>query len=411
MIWNEKIFLVNEAKKLNLYNTEWFSWIDAGVCIYRYKYPPEIIWGDIDILNTLPKNKFIYTTSDTDIINFDLIGTYYHIISGCFLIHESFIDIFKEIYKKYCEKLLIKNDWIYTDQVINTIIYKDNSELYFLAGHGYGNILPLLYSKKYDIPKLFAGLGNQLFQFFTVYGLSRHNNKLFCVNKDYTLKSPHSNIDYNKTIFKNYIMIENNELQYNEPENEVFLCNDFLFNNEIIKKNNILYHGYYQNSKYFHKFYDRICIMFREMFSIDNKYKNYYFIHFRHNDNIPTNTLHYIDLTNYYNNALDVILEKDKECENILIISDEFEKANHFYNSIINRINSIFKNIQYINTDEITTMKIISSCGKGGIISNSTFSWWGLYIGHEDKLCIIPNKMINKPYSTIYIPNSIIINT
>jgi hypothetical protein len=47
-------------------------------------------------------------------------------------------------YKEYLEKLL-KPDNIYTDQVILTHIYNDYSSMFFKLGHGYGELLPILY--------------------------------------------------------------------------------------------------------------------------------------------------------------------------------------------------------------------------------------------------------------------------
>jgi hypothetical protein len=35
-----KMNLVLEASIINPYKSEWFCWIDAGICIYRDKKPP-----------------------------------------------------------------------------------------------------------------------------------------------------------------------------------------------------------------------------------------------------------------------------------------------------------------------------------------------------------------------------------
>ena len=40
LIWNEKIFFIEKAKKLNIYNSKYFMWVDAGICTFREKKPP-----------------------------------------------------------------------------------------------------------------------------------------------------------------------------------------------------------------------------------------------------------------------------------------------------------------------------------------------------------------------------------
>jgi len=40
LIWNEKVFFVKKALDINPFNSEYFCWIDAGICTYRQKSPP-----------------------------------------------------------------------------------------------------------------------------------------------------------------------------------------------------------------------------------------------------------------------------------------------------------------------------------------------------------------------------------
>ena len=41
LIWNEKIFFIEKAKNLNIFNSEYFAWVDAGIYIYRDNKPPK----------------------------------------------------------------------------------------------------------------------------------------------------------------------------------------------------------------------------------------------------------------------------------------------------------------------------------------------------------------------------------
>ena len=41
MIWNEKIHLLRFAKDIDVNPTEFYIWIDAGICVYRENKPPQ----------------------------------------------------------------------------------------------------------------------------------------------------------------------------------------------------------------------------------------------------------------------------------------------------------------------------------------------------------------------------------
>jgi hypothetical protein len=146
LIWNEKIFMIQKAAEINPFLSNFFGWIDAGVCVYRKKPPPTIPFPNITKLNNLPVNKFIYTSSSC---NFNEVkfqkGKYhlYHHISGNYILHINIIDQFVMLYSKYL-KLIDKSD-IWTDQVILTLIYKEYPELFYKYSDGYGTILTEMY--------------------------------------------------------------------------------------------------------------------------------------------------------------------------------------------------------------------------------------------------------------------------
>lgn len=147
LIWNEKLFLLKRSADLNVFNTDYFAWIDSGICIYRDIEPPRNLFPNLKKLMSLPKDKFIFTSStnsfDKKSINDD---TYYHHISGgIFIMHKSFINNFVDLYKKFIDSLLPKKKWIYTEQVILTKMYNLYPELFYKFTDGYGNIIPLLY--------------------------------------------------------------------------------------------------------------------------------------------------------------------------------------------------------------------------------------------------------------------------
>jgi hypothetical protein len=147
MIWNEKVFFVKKASDINVFNTEYFAWVDAGICIYRDSTPPEDVFPNMDKLSALPNDKFIFTSSNSVFVKeFVENNMYYHFISaGIFIMHKSFINKFVSLFKQYIDYLLPQRNWIYTEQVVFTIMYYIVPELFHRMADGYGNIIPLLY--------------------------------------------------------------------------------------------------------------------------------------------------------------------------------------------------------------------------------------------------------------------------
>jgi len=143
MIWNEKIFLIEKAFNINPFKSEYFCWVDAGICTYREKYPPTTPFPNLYKLNKLPKDKFIYsgiTLYDESRVKKD---NYYVYVTGTFMLHKNIIKDYAEIYKSYLEKLIDRNN-IWTDQIVNTHIYKDNKHLFYKLGNGWAAIIKLL---------------------------------------------------------------------------------------------------------------------------------------------------------------------------------------------------------------------------------------------------------------------------
>jgi hypothetical protein len=144
MIWNEKIWLIQKAFKLNPFSSDFFCWVDAGICTYRNQLPPPTPFPTIHKLNQLPTNKFIYSSSNPydeyNVNNY----TYYHHISGTFILHKNIIDDFTTIYYMYLNKLIHTNN-IWTEQVILTHLFKDYKHIFYKLCDGYGEIFPTLY--------------------------------------------------------------------------------------------------------------------------------------------------------------------------------------------------------------------------------------------------------------------------
>jgi hypothetical protein len=149
MIWNEKLLLLEKAKHINPFNSDFFGWVDAGICTYRTAMPPQQPFPNINKLHLLPKDKFIYSASNPWNPPAVSSANYYHHISGTYILHKDIITVFTKMYKLYLDKIFgddsINKLNIWTDQVILTHIFKAFPNKFYKLCDGYGGIFNALY--------------------------------------------------------------------------------------------------------------------------------------------------------------------------------------------------------------------------------------------------------------------------
>jgi len=150
LIWHEKLFLVERAAQANPFHSQFFCWVDAGVCIYREKPPVRMPFPNLQKVNKLPKDKFIYSSSNEPLLD-HLVATksYYHYIAGtAYILHANIINHFVELYKAYLAKIFheteLYKDNLWTDQVIWTHIFKAYPYKFYKIGEGYGDVIQAL---------------------------------------------------------------------------------------------------------------------------------------------------------------------------------------------------------------------------------------------------------------------------
>ena len=247
-----------------------------------------------------------------------------------------------------------------------------------------------------------GGLGNQIFQIGAALGYCEKYNKNLILSKNNIIKNTHQTYDKTikviNTLFP-YIKIVNNLCTdkyyiFNEKVEDAFnyvpICN-----NIINTLNNILLKGYFINPKYlpelFNCFISPTNCMLKYRDKLDN-FNNTYFIHIRLGDYV-NNNLYNIKLNEYYTYCINKIKEQNNNARFIIC-------TNEYGNNLDNYTNNFPKDIEYIiqdNTDdELDTLYIMSSC-KGGICTNSTLSWLGIYLQkNKDKNYIyMPYPWVN----------------
>jgi len=251
--------------------------------------------------------------------------------------------------------------------------------------------------------KLMGGLGNQLFQIFTLISVSIDNDidfKIFEYKDDKV--SPHDiNSKRNTfwdTLFKNiydktFKSISGPIYQYNENG---FHYTPFPKIRE--KNNNYSLFGYFQSYKYFQSNLKEILdlLKWREIKKpYENKYdyKNTVSLHFRIGDYINVQTHHPILPIHYYKNALDrLIADTSKNDWNILYFYEKNDKD--IVDQSINELKNKYPNLDFTeinhDLDDWEQMMCMTFCSHN-IIANSTFSWWGAYLNNNDNHVYYPD--------------------
>ena len=98
------------------------------------------------LLKILPKDKFIYSSSNKIDEKCILDENYFHCVSGTsYLIHKDFMNDYVDLYYDYLKKKITKKN-IWTDQLVHTHILKDFPHLFFQIADGYGNVTSKLYN-------------------------------------------------------------------------------------------------------------------------------------------------------------------------------------------------------------------------------------------------------------------------
>jgi hypothetical protein len=256
------------------------------------------------------------------------------------------------------------------------------------------------------VPNLKAGLGNQLFELSTAYSLSKELNKHLKLHSDYIQLSVHSPINYMDTIFahfKDYITHDKPETQIS-PNITASDCITLSANKTPAELT-----MYNQDWKKIHRHRNDFIKLLKFNDTIGSKYSlldSSAFIHFRGGDYKGMDYLN-VPLVSYYKNALELL--KKHNVEHIYVFTNDKTYASSF--DILNSFNHT-----YVDENEYDSLYLMSRCAKGGICSNSTFSWWGLYLNLDRPYLIMPKTWIvdeHRPsgfYPDFHFPGATIID-
>jgi hypothetical protein len=257
-----------------------------------------------------------------------------------------------------------------------------------------------------------GGLGNQMFQIVMVLAYSiRHKVPFYFVYSD-SLKVGKERPTYWDTLMSSLKPFTKNGYVSNNPiyNKEKGFNYETPFYIDIPNKNSldIVFDGYYQSHKYFQdefplvKKYFKLDIQvsgIRERFNHIYSFENTIAIHFRMDDYKLNPGFHPIMPYNYYKNAISYILDKTgNKNYNILVFGQEvdMEDIDRIINTLSNEPLFNSCTFKYANSaiPDYQQMLLMGIC-KHNVIANSSFSWWGAYIGNSydcDKVVCYPSK-------------------
>lgn len=223
---------------------------------------------------------------------------------------------------------------------------------------------------------LMGGLGNQIFQ--AAHALAqgwKYNREVVFVPRSWTPMQGRQTENYLNNIFRNLKFVEN--IDGFEKVSE----GPWEYIDVFPKEHNSVFDGYFQSSKNFLGFDEKI----REIFQPTEDFisqmlekhpeltkENTLSIHIRRGDCFMNPDIHPIATEKYVERALKEI----GDYSHVFIFSDDKKWVKETLS---------FENATYVDDEDYKELWLMSLC-KNHIIVNSTFSWWGSFL----------NKNINK---------------
>ena len=240
----------------------------------------------------------------------------------------------------------------------------------------------------YIFVKLFGGLGNQLFQYAAGYlqrKISNGKAKLYFLKP---INNHHDVTDY-RTIFgldKYDTTLPTHIVHLDHKENAFAQWNP----NDYMGA--VLMDGYFQN----YSMLEQILPEFKQTLLDSLKSQREImllkyniespagFIHIRRGDYTSLSHIHHIQDLDYYSKAL-----QDSPDLNWYIFSDDLDWVKQ--QKLFRDLDPVFVD----ETDPIMSLALMSEIHDGAIIANSTFSWWGAYLGCGTSSVVYPLRWFN----------------
>ena len=270
--------------------------------------------------------------------------------------------------------------------------------------------------------KIQGGLGNQLFQIFTLISTSIENNRPFhFINEKepYRLDRPFYWTNFLECLSQ-YISTAESNFDPNFVYREPYFHYKTISCTHIPADKSIFLLGYFQSHKYFHNNKETIFKLIKleeQKNRLLEKYKPSFFqntisLHFRIGDYINYSDAHPILQLDYYISAISELIRiTGKDKWKILFLYELKDKDK--VQRKINQLKHKFSNLEFQSIDhdlqDWEQLLMMSLC-QHNIIANSTFSWWGAYLNENDNKVFYPGKWFGTNRSKFIIDDLFIDN-
>lgn len=247
--------------------------------------------------------------------------------------------------------------------------------------------------------KLFAGLGNQLFQYaYGQYLLQQGYEVRYILNRS------------SSDLLSVFTLTEQDHSAVFAPEGK--FKNLFLFLIKCYARfiTHNYYTGFYQDTRYSAKLSSINLRFTREMeYSKTEEYKyicssTAVAVHIRGGDYIHEKQYSGICTADYYRKAMEYIRQTAGVCR-FFVFTNDIEYAQQVLQPIHRDIlqNAVFINNSDFKKDPGFDLFLMKSCTHH-IIANSTFSWWGAFLNtKKNKIVVAPTNWTNNDKDTINI--------
>lgn len=243
------------------------------------------------------------------------------------------------------------------------------------------------------ILNLHNGLGNQLFEYAGGFSITKQLNVPLFLIRDKEIKGIiHSDKDYS-FLFKDSVFIEKSDKKFVNSKRFTFKANNAFgpFNiGELPSEAEYVYipYTYFQSYKLIKDFIPEmrdyivpeLSQRYGTALQIDNESSA--FIHVRRGDFLDSGNEQRVIPTEYFIDGMD-ILNNNGNIQTIYIISNDIAWCKK-------QAWNISKNVVFFDDpDELKTLYLMSQCWAGAVLSNSTFSVWGVFLGAYEKTDMI----------------------
>ena len=252
-------------------------------------------------------------------------------------------------------------------------------------------------------------LGNQMFQYAGLRGIAANRNFEWLIPK------PDNYGDSNYGLFDCFEMSSVKEENFGQLNAQSIATGQFHFSQEFFDNcpDNINLHDYFQTEKYFQNVKDLIRNDFsfkkeiiESCLEILDELVDPIFIHIRRGDYVNQPDNHPVCPITYYKNSLNHF----KDTSSVLIFSDDPEwcKSQELFSDdrfLISEFNLTYNQTSDTNDGRVKSLIpyydlcLMSMC-QGGIVANSSMSWWGAWlIQNPTQPIVVPNTWFGKNYS------------